>query len=308
MKIIKLYFHLLRNEPHLAFFSFFNDLLGKYTAVAEKLTAFMSKFQQWLATEEQVVDQMRKSNYTELIQNADHRLDKDIVGFSNAIESAMRHFDPEVVASAKKLHNLLHNFGRITHKSYEAELVATGTLLAQLRGDYAADVTKLALAPWVEEIGAAFADFKSLMEARITEQSVKPKERVKEVRREIESVYHDMTGMVEALARTEGDEAYSAFADELNVAVERLNNETHRTQKDIKNANVEGIPNQSYTGKAITPIPTVFYAAADGAKQLTFAVDFTLTYKNNINVGTATLILHGKGAYKGQKEITFNIS
>lgn len=37
-------------------------------------------------------------------------------------------------------------------------------------------------------------------------------------------------------------------------------------------------------------------------------VDFSVTYRNNVNVGTATLILHGKGAYKGQKIVTFNIA
>ncbi|MDR3261023.1 MAG: hypothetical protein LBT78_04225 [Tannerella sp.] len=36
--------------------------------------------------------------------------------------------------------------------------------------------------------------------------------------------------------------------------------------------------------------------------------DFTVTYRKNIEVGTADLIIHGKGAYKGTKTVTFNIA
>jgi hypothetical protein len=32
------------------------------------------------------------------------------------------------------------------------------------------------------------------------------------------------------------------------------------------------------------------------------------TYKDNVEVGTATLVIHGKGAYKGTKTVTFNIA
>ncbi|MDR3236031.1 MAG: hypothetical protein LBT48_04805 [Prevotellaceae bacterium] len=42
--------------------------------------------------------------------------------------------------------------------------------------------------------------------------------------------------------------------------------------------------------------------------ELVFAKDFDVTYKNNTDVGTADLTIHGKGAYKGQKLTTFNIA
>jgi hypothetical protein len=36
--------------------------------------------------------------------------------------------------------------------------------------------------------------------------------------------------------------------------------------------------------------------------------DFSVTYKNNVKVGMAELTIHGKGDYKGQKSVTFNIA
>ena len=36
-------------------------------------------------------------------------------------------------------------------------------------------------------------------------------------------------------------------------------------------------------------------------------IDYTLTYKNNINVGTATVIIKGKGTYSGSLKLNFKI-
>jgi hypothetical protein len=43
-------------------------------------------------------------------------------------------------------------------------------------------------------------------------------------------------------------------------------------------------------------------------KNLSLGKDFDVSYKNNTNVGTAEVIIHGKGAYKGQFTVTFNIA
>jgi hypothetical protein len=72
---------------------------------------------------------------------------------------------------------------------------------------------------------------------------------------------------------------------------------------DIALAVTEPIATQIRTGKAITPIPVAFYEGTE----LTFAKDFSLTYKNNIEVGVATVILHGKGRFTGSNERKFNI-
>ena len=66
---------------------------------------------------------------------------------------------------------------------------------------------------------------------------------------------------------------------------------------------ISEISNQSYTGSAITPEPTVIY---DGMT-LELGRDYTLSYGNNLNVGTATVWINGKGNYSSSISTTFTI-
>ena len=74
--------------------------------------------------------------------------------------------------------------------------------------------------------------------------------------------------------------------------------------KPISGATIEGVSNKTYTGKAVTQGIVV----KDGAKTLTPGVDYTVSYKNNVNVGTATVIVTGKGNYTSAKSVNFKIT
>lgn len=74
--------------------------------------------------------------------------------------------------------------------------------------------------------------------------------------------------------------------------------------KDASKLTVTKIPNQQYTGGVIKPELTV----KDGKNPLVLGEDYTVTYKNNKAVGTATAIITGKGNYLGTKRVTFNIT
>ena len=67
---------------------------------------------------------------------------------------------------------------------------------------------------------------------------------------------------------------------------------------------VQSIASQPYTGSAIEPTVTV----KDGRKTLTAGTDYTVTYKDNTNVGTATATVTGTGNYTGSVETKFNIT
>ena len=72
----------------------------------------------------------------------------------------------------------------------------------------------------------------------------------------------------------------------------------------VKSANVSGISNKTYSGKAQTQAPTVKL----GSATLKSGTDYTLSYKNNTNAGTATITITGKGNYTGTKEVSFKIA
>lgn len=67
---------------------------------------------------------------------------------------------------------------------------------------------------------------------------------------------------------------------------------------------VSGTGNKVYTGSAIKPVPAV----KAGDRTLKNGTDFTVSYKNNTEPGTATLIVNGKGNYSGSVSKTFKIT
>lgn len=79
---------------------------------------------------------------------------------------------------------------------------------------------------------------------------------------------------------------------------------TFRILGPMKLADVAKISMQQYTGKPVTPSPKVTFAG----KKLVKDTDYTLAYKNNVERGTASVIITGKGWYTGSKTVTFEIA
>ena len=72
------------------------------------------------------------------------------------------------------------------------------------------------------------------------------------------------------------------------------------TGAPVNTVSFNSIDSEEYTGRAIRPD-----VGADG---LTQNIDYTVTYYNNINVGTAKVLVKGKGNYSGTTELYFNIT
>lgn len=64
------------------------------------------------------------------------------------------------------------------------------------------------------------------------------------------------------------------------------------------------IASQYYTGSQIKPVPKI----KNGTTTLKNGTDFTLTYQNNVNKGTAKVYIKGKGNYSGSCSLTFSIT
>jgi len=76
--------------------------------------------------------------------------------------------------------------------------------------------------------------------------------------------------------------------------------------KNLQNAWIEAIADQTYTGSAIEPTVTV----QDGSAVLTLDTDYTVAYSNNTNTGTATVTITAVAGsdYSGTASKTFNIA
>ena len=75
--------------------------------------------------------------------------------------------------------------------------------------------------------------------------------------------------------------------------------------KPITDAMVGAVGNVTYTGAAFTPTPVV--VDADRGVTLVNGTDYTLSYVDNVNAGTATVTVNGKGNYTGSGTQSFTI-
>ena len=76
------------------------------------------------------------------------------------------------------------------------------------------------------------------------------------------------------------------------------------TFTDNGSVTVGAVEKHTYTGSAITPEVTVKYINLYLVKDK----DFTVSYVNNINAGTASVVIKGNGNFTGEKQVNFLIS
>jgi hypothetical protein len=301
-------------EEHFNYMTQFKGLVDDTPDVETLVTKLYEAFVPVLDIEGALINVMKKSDYTARIAAADGRVDRCLTGMNATIAAAQHSADPDIVAAAQSLHNRFQAFGSIRRKNYEAETTDVNLLLADLRTpEYALKVNLVGLPSWVVELTAAEAEFEKLYTQRRDEMAKKPQGRLSNARRETNNCYYPIIEKLNAYACSLPTipDPMSVFMAKLNVVVDYFNERFHPVKKDISVGDhcvIEAIPVQKYTGSAVIPIPRASYRE-EGKETvaLTFAKDYSVTYRGNEKVGTAEAILHGKGAYKGQKTVTFNI-
>ncbi len=79
---------------------------------------------------------------------------------------------------------------------------------------------------------------------------------------------------------------------------------TITSKKPISSVTVSGIEDMVYTGRPITQKLRL----TDGNYVLREDIDYSVVYKNNFNIGTASIIITGSGSYEGTRTETFEIT
>lgn len=73
---------------------------------------------------------------------------------------------------------------------------------------------------------------------------------------------------------------------------------------NISKTKISALKTRAFTGKSLTQALTITY----GGKKLVNGRDYTLTWKNNKNIGTASVTIKGKGKYNGSVTKKFRIT
>ncbi len=118
-----------------------------------------------------------------------------------------------------------------------------------------------------------------------------------------QTTVNDLTAQKETL-----ETRNTELQNELNNAqaeIARLQKALEESKADsLDEVKVSGIGNRVYTGSALQQTLTVTV----GGKTLVNGTDYTVAYKNNKNVGTATVTISGKNEYRGTFSRTFKIN
>jgi hypothetical protein len=317
--IIRFSYENLRNEAHVEFHTTVNKLFGNFGPDMLGIGTLYTVYLPLLDEEIAALDIIRRSKFTPEITENDHTRDSLYRGFADNVKSNLHHFDPAKREAARKVEIVLEHYGNIAAKSLDEETAAIEDLYRELlKPDNYPHVIALGLGPWMEELIQVSRHLEQLMMERYDEAAQRPDIHMRNIRKEIDKVFRSILDLLEALVRVNGVATNKAFIAELNVVMERykdiLAQEAGRRHpvKDLSVGDhcvVEPFDVQKYTGKAVTPIPKGYYREeGKPTVELTFAKDFSVTYKNNTDVGTADLTIHGIGNYKGQKTVTFNIA
>ena len=121
--------------------------------------------------------------------------------------------------------------------------------------------------------------------------------------------------LAEEISAMNVDEAFEEVEFALTGSSEQEDEETYEVisneQKDISDETivVSRIEGQGYTGEALTPALTIkdYGNIVTGPVTLKEDTDYTLEYKDNIEIGTATATITGIGKYTGTRTATSKI-
>jgi hypothetical protein len=228
MKILNLNLHKLRNEEWFQLFTEFRDLVLKYSPDALNIAELWATFLLLYADADTALEIIRKSADTALMIEADHVRDHTFRGFADAVKSARNHFDPAKRAAADKLTILFDHFGNLARKAPNEETAGIYNFLQELESGTPGTplpVDILGLRDWAVRLSADNAAYEALVKDRNTEVAQRSKLRVKEVRRELQKVYHKMTARIEATMTLNGDvPPFTDFVNEWNAFLKRYAN------------------------------------------------------------------------------------
>jgi hypothetical protein len=230
----------------------------------------------------------------------------EIMRISNAMSKSS--IEPNATA-AKTLVTFLHPYRNVQKEPIMTETSTINHMQNKYFGDIEVQnaAATLQLVPLFNRLFEANERVATLWNKRAAEDAAKSGPSPSSLRSDLEKSYHNFCEViVQTLDLTPSPEVENLFFVMNEIRIKYA--QSLPVKLTEANTSVAIVPVQKYTGKAITPIPTVFFKTDDETLiELRFTVDFYVTYRNNIKVGEAKLIIHGKGKYTGRYSSTFHV-
>lgn len=240
MRIRKISLNHLRNEEWFQFFTEFKTLAGD--EVPESITDEFQRFLELYNDADEVLEQIRKSEYTAQIAQADVERDTTFSGFRDVVKGMQSHFNPEKRRAAARLMVVFDQYGNIARKPYSDQTASTYNFLQEMKGGFAADVAALELGEWVNELDENNQQFSDLILQRNEEESQKTNLKMIELRKRVEDSYVIMVRRLEAVTVLQADHDLTDLINKLNANVTRYKNMLAQRQGRAAQKNMSDDP------------------------------------------------------------------
>jgi hypothetical protein len=250
------------------------------------------------------------SQLTEQIKEADERRDESFREIRRIATAASKSSIPANAAAGQALVTFLNPYSYADKEPMMSETSTINFLQTQFNADATLQnaAMTLQLLPVFANLFTANEQVSTLWNARALEDAQKSGPSPSSLRNDLEKSYRSFCDVIVQtlwLQPSEPLENLFLVMNEIRIKYSKF----LPTKLTESNTSVDPLPIQLYTGKAITPIPRVFVKKSDDETvELLFSVDFEVTYRNNIEVGEAKIIVHGKGKFHGSYSSTFHIA
>jgi hypothetical protein len=219
---VKIHLEHLRNKTHVEYHETISRLIEKFNPDTLGIRPQYDVYISLLSDEISVLDIILKSELTDEIYAQDHVRDSVFRGFSDALKSALNHYDEVKRTAAYKIEVIIDHYGNITVLTLDEETAAYDDLIRELKTETNTNLLMtLGLIDWIPELSKANDKFKDLMTKRYEEVAQRPSVRMKEIRTTINKEFRNMIDQLEALIKVKGMAGYEDFVKEINAVTER---------------------------------------------------------------------------------------
>ena len=219
--ITRFTYNSLRNEAHVEFHEENCKIIEKFNPRILGIETPYAEYQKAYEDEIQLLDLIRKSEFTQEIVKQDEERDNIFFGFKSAVNSAKVHHDRSLRPTAEKINFVLDRYGNIARKRFNEETAAIDDLIRELRSSKMEEINVLKLNDWVLALERENNKFKQLISSRTEESAKMPTLRMVNARLIVDKLFRTIINYIEAVSVLSDNGKYDEFIKELNVTAQR---------------------------------------------------------------------------------------
>ncbi|MDR2811449.1 MAG: DUF6261 family protein [Tannerellaceae bacterium] len=205
MKVYRFSLTSLHNEEWFDLHLKYTTTVDAFGAGAIGLDKLMDSYLPVFHKADNLLQVIRKSPITPEMDAADKKRDNVFRGFAAVVKGSLKQPNEEKSKAALRVFDVLNGYRKsILNSTLSEESGALYNLLQDLHGAHAADVTLLGFSDWTAALAQAEQEYLALYNERIDESASKPKEVIRPIRVQLDTIYTAAMNILDAQLLIDG--------------------------------------------------------------------------------------------------------